>query len=350
MASSAPLQEFITCNICFEIYNHPQSLKCHHVYCHDCIQKLRLGAQVQCPDCREISSISDVKNDFRTQSLIDDYNRERNTVKPVSGVSVKLCDICQETEKIAKSFCKVCHEYICMECERVHRRSKATKEHKLIELIEMMKEKKREIKREIKKMQDKRTDISKNVISVDRFARQLLESKEQLTAEVNTCRNDIKRRVDEHHDGLIEEINSTIDSLQETLKEAKTLFAKCDSQLEEKVSFLSDVSNVQDYSLMTDTLSNLTEQIEKELQQIDTELPKLDPRMTLPATILKGEEWSPQTSTQIKVQHMREMTPYNKVNYNFYTESFILKIFNQFPFVFRIELRVSTDLDYLSEI
>ena len=322
MASSEPRQKLITCNVCFEIYNHPQSLRCRHVYCYDCIQQLKQGSQVQCPDCREISSISDVKNDFRIQSLIDDYNQQRNTVKPVSGGSVKLCDICGESDKAAKSFCTVCQEYLCKDCERVHRRSKATKDHKLTELIKMMKEKKREIEWEMKKLQDKRTDITENVTSVDRFVRQLLDSKEQLTAEVNKCRNDIKRRVDDHHDGLIEEINSTIDSLQETLTETKTLFAKCDSQLEEKVSFLSDVSNVQDYSLMTDTLLNLSEQIEKELQQIDAKLPKLDTHITCPVTVVKGEEWRPQTSTQIKVEHqligqMIKMTPHNKVGHKF---------------------------------
>ena len=322
MASSAPLEEFITCNICFELYSHPQSLRCRHVYCHHCIQKLTHESQVQCPDCREISSISDVKNDFRTQSLIDDYNQQRNTVNPVSGGSVKLCDICQESKKVAKSFCKVCQEYLCKECVRVHTHSKATKDHKLIEVIHMMKETQREIEREMKKLQDRRTDITKNVTSVDRFVSQLPKSKKQLTAEVNKCRDDIKRRVDDHHDGLIEEINSTIDSLQETLKDAKTLFAKYDSQLEEKVTFLSDVSNGQDCSLMTDTLSNLREHIEKELQQIDRELPKLDPRITCPVTVLKGDEWRPQTSTQIKVKHqlmgqMREVTSHNKVGHKF---------------------------------
>ena len=196
MAASAPLQEFINRSICLEVYNNPQSLKCRHVYCHDCIQQLTQRSQVQCPDCREISSSADVKNDFRTQSLIDDYNQQTTPFKAASPGSARLCDICQKSGKIIKSICKVCEEYLCKDCETFHGRSKATKDHKPVEFIQMMKEKQRDIEREIKKLQDKRTDIHENVTSVDSFARYLIGSKGQLTIEVNKCRNDIKRRVD----------------------------------------------------------------------------------------------------------------------------------------------------------
>ena len=337
MASSAPLQEFITCSICLEVYNNPKSLTCRHVYCHDCIQQLKQGSQVQCPDCREISSSADVKKDFRTQSLIDDYNQQRNPLKAVSPRSVRLCDICQESGKLIKSFCKVCEEYLCKNCETFHRRSKATKDHKLIEFIQMMKEKQRDIEREIKKLQDKRTDIHKNCTSVDRFTSYLIESKGQLTREVNKCRNDIKRRVDEHHDGLIVQINATIDSLQEILKDTKTLFAKYDSKLEDKVSLLSDVSNGQDYSLMTDTLENLSQQIEKDLQQIVREVPNFESHMKCPISVLKGEDWSPQKSTKINVaeqtiEQIRELAHNSKVALIFYWKLFNFVIM----FVFKV--------------
>ena len=318
MASSVTFQEFITCSICLEVYNNPKSLKCRHVYCKDCIQQLQQGEQVQCPDCRKISSISDIENDFRTQSLIDDYNQQKNPLKPVSPGSVRLCYICKESEKIIKSFCKVCEEYLCKDCEKFHKWSKATKDHKLIEVINMMKEKQRDIEREIMKLEAKRTDIYKNVTSVDRFARYLIESKGQLNTEVNRCRDDIKMRVDEHHDGLIDQINATIDSLQETLEETKALFANCDSKLEEKVSLLSDVSNSQDYSLMIDTLANLSVQIEKDIHEINIEIPKFDSCMKCPITVLTCENWSPHKSTKVRVEQqtvekIRKMTHHNKV-------------------------------------
>ena len=54
---------------------------------------------------------------------------------------------------------------------------------------------------------------------------------------------------------------------------------------------------------MTDTLANLSQQIEKDLQQIERELPKFDSCMKCPLTVLKGEEWDQENSTQIKLAH-----------------------------------------------
>ena len=301
MASAEPVQEFITCSICLEVFTNPTSLTCRHVYCHDCIQQLRQGSQIQCPDCRETCSVHDIKKDFRTQSLVDKFI----TQGPVSphSVSTKLCDICNESGVVARSFCKVCEEFLCTQCEKIHRRSKASKEHKLTEVIQILKENQRDIEREIKKLQDKRLDVCGKVSSVDSFTDELEESREQLIAEVNMYKNDTLRKVEEHHEGLIKNINSTIESLHKTLKETKTLFAKCDSKLEDKVSFLSDVSNSQDYSLITETLSNLSEQIEKDLQEIDRELPKFDSHMKCPIAVVRGEDLGPENSTQIKFAH-----------------------------------------------
>ena len=300
MASSEPLQELITCSVCLEIYNNPQSLKCRHVYCHDCIQQLRQGSQVQCPDCREWCFIQDLKKDFRTQTLVDEYNHKSTRLKPVSGDSgaIRVCDICKESKKATKSFCQACDEYLCIDCDRAHRGSRLTRGHKLADFISRY--------------------VHQNNTSVESFVRQLQDSKEKLIAEVNKYRNEIKMRVDEHHDGLIDEINFTIDSLKETVEQAKPLIVKCDTQLEEKISFLSGVSNSQDFSLITDTLANLRGQIEKELKQIDKKLPKIDPCATCPVSVLKGEEWKPQTSLQIKVEHqlmeqLKKLIPHREV-------------------------------------
>ena len=320
MAAFDPLQDFITCNICLEVSNRPQSLNCGHVYCHKCIQQLTQGPQVQCPECREACSRHDLERDFRTQTSVDEHNIQSNDPKTVTADSqpIRVCDNCKESERVVKSFCKVCDQFLCIDCQREHRDSKATEEHKLVEFTHTVKDKQRDIEMEMKKLQDKRIDVRKNVNSVDAFVSQLFESKQQLISEVNKCRCDIKIRVDKHHDRLIDEINSTIESLQLSLNEIKTLSAKCDSKLEERVSFLSDVSNEDNFSLITDTLANLSEQIEKDLQEIDRELPKFDSHMNCPISVLKGKNWKPQKSTKVKVEHeiveqIQKVTPHHMV-------------------------------------
>ena len=230
-----------------------------------------------------------------------------------------MCDICKESTKAAKCFCEVCQEFLCKDCKKAHKGMKISKDHKLINFVQMLNETQRDIEKEIEKLEAQRIDVQENVSSVDSFTRQLYESKEQLIGEVNKCRSDIKQRVDEHHDELINQIKSTIDSLHETLKETKSLLMEHDSKVEEKVSFLSDVCNSEDYSLIKNTLANLADQIEKDLHQMDSQLTKFCSNLTCPVTVLKGEEWEPRTSTQLcvtheTVEHIRELMYQSKVS------------------------------------
>ena len=327
MASSTHLQEFITCTVCFEIYNLPQSLQCRHVYCHDCIQQLKQGSEIMCPGCKETCSMQDVKKDFRTQTLVDEYKLHITTPTTLlerSDSPMRICDVCREPTKVVTSFCEFCEELLCKDCNKVHRGMKVSKDHKFADFVQVLDEKQRDIELEIKKLQVKRKDVQINVSSVDCFTRQLHKSKEQLIGEVNKCRKDIKERVDEHHDGLINEIKSTIESLHESLKEVKTLFLEYDSKLDDKVSFLAGVSKDPDFVRMTETLTNLSQQIEKDLQEIDRDIPKFDLCTKCPVSVLKGDGvWCPQKSTQIKVaqetmENIRKLTCYSKVGYGFY--------------------------------
>ena len=321
------LLKLVTCDICFEVFNNPQSLICRHVYCHDCIHQLKQGTEVQCPDCGETCLIHDLQKDFRTQTLVDEYNlqnKTRNTELLSSG-PMRVCDICKESTKAAKCFCEVCQEFLCKKCKKAHTGMKISKNHKLIDFVQVLNERQTYIEKEVQKLEAQRIDVQENVSSVDSFTRQLHESKEQLIGEVNKCRSDIKQRVDEHHDELINQIKSTIDSLHETLKETKLLLMEHDSQLVGKVSFLSDVSNSEDYSLMTNTLANLHEQIKKDLHQMASQLPKFDPHMKCPVTLLKGEEWRPQESTQIEVvqqhvEYVRELACQIKVGSSYHLQ------------------------------
>ena len=323
MDSSKKLQDIITCNICFEVYNVPQSLKCRHVYCHDCIQQLKEGSEIQCPDCRETCSIHEIKKDSRTQTLV--HNLQKNTLKDVldSSGSMRVCDICKESTKAAKCFCEICEQFLCRNCQKAHSGMKISKDHTLTDFVQVLNEKQNGIAMEVKKLQAKRMDVHESVSSVDNFRRKLQGSLEQLIGEVNKCRKDIKQRVDEHHDDLISDITSTIESVHEMLKETKSLFVEYDCQLEERTHFLTDVSGSEDFSLMTKTLADLNDQIEKDLHYIDKQLAQFDSQMRCPVKVLKGQEWESQKSTQIEVahetvEHIREVSCQSKVGYKFY--------------------------------
>ncbi|CAI8019271.1 DnaJ homolog subfamily C member 13 [Geodia barretti] len=51
------IQDQVTCGICLEPYKQPRLLKCFHVYCEQCLQRLvrggREGQSLPCPQCRQ---------------------------------------------------------------------------------------------------------------------------------------------------------------------------------------------------------------------------------------------------------------------------------------------------------
>ena len=69
-----------TCPICLEQFEKPKSLPCLHTYCLKCLQGTykfdQVGDMVPCPECRQefeipAGGLSNLKNDFKVQSLID---------------------------------------------------------------------------------------------------------------------------------------------------------------------------------------------------------------------------------------------------------------------------------------
>lgn len=100
---SLPLEEFVTCQICFEVYTEPQSLSCRHTLCRRCVRKLKRGSKIQCPMCNTFSDTKDIKPDFNTVSLIDLYKQqeaamseEGRGIKSASrDCNPKVCNACK---------------------------------------------------------------------------------------------------------------------------------------------------------------------------------------------------------------------------------------------------------------
>ena len=267
--ATAPPPSHITCSICFEICENPQCLKCLHYYCNTCVQKMKRGSKIQCPDCRVTSSMTEVKKHFTIQNLIDDYNHRLKPVDDtdVEAVGLRVCDVCKKARKPANSFCKVCEEFLCTDCQTAHKGSKATKDYTLVHFQQLCEENQRDIRRQMKKLQDTKIDVQNKAASTKNLLKQIVESEDQVIEEINRYRRAIIKKVDQHHDLLIEEVKSINESLQETLKQTENMFEQYDRKLDDKVDLLSQVSESSDYSITMDILSNLSQQIERDLQQ-----------------------------------------------------------------------------------
>ena len=73
-------EDDLSCDVCFEVYRDPQALRCLHTFCKECADKLvDQYNEVECPHCREVTNVEDVRKDFKTQALVDQHNKVRSS-------------------------------------------------------------------------------------------------------------------------------------------------------------------------------------------------------------------------------------------------------------------------------
>ncbi|CAH1800807.1 unnamed protein product [Owenia fusiformis] len=132
-----PLKDTVNCSICMETLDDPRSLPCMHIFCRKCIQGImdRYRRNFPCPICRERCPISNqgaagLKVNCFVNSVLD----------AMKGLKVAdttwNCDICYQDGKSirAVSQCIECNEKLCQLCGHVHKRSRLSKSHLILDL------------------------------------------------------------------------------------------------------------------------------------------------------------------------------------------------------------------------
>ncbi|XP_067660358.1 E3 ubiquitin-protein ligase TRIM56-like [Haliotis asinina] len=143
MASMSQLADDIfTCTLCVEKFREPRTLPCLHTFCRSClglyIRQTMVKGTFNCPLCgqdtkSEVSglSVEQWMETFVANHFIVSLLRISETRQ-----SEKACDICKQEHVLveAVSWCKECLEALCEECERVHGRSKASRDHHTVSI------------------------------------------------------------------------------------------------------------------------------------------------------------------------------------------------------------------------
>ena len=131
----------LECIICMDEYSDPRVLPCIHTFCLKCLkgmtQEIQTGANMACPICRSEfkipeNGIEGIQKNFFMESLINMHHLSTTDTSKVP------CDGCLEDSvqevSSAAMFCVECNQKLCDECCRAHTRSKASKQHQLIDL------------------------------------------------------------------------------------------------------------------------------------------------------------------------------------------------------------------------
>ena len=143
------VKEELTCAICQDLLNEPKILPCLHSFCTGCLKEWsgRLAnldpskRHLECPLCRAkvllstSRAVEELPSHFSAIRLVEIVRlQEQAGSKKVTPI----CQNCNEGEN-AVSTCTDCAIFLCDFCEKAHRRSKATTQHKLCSLDEMRK-------------------------------------------------------------------------------------------------------------------------------------------------------------------------------------------------------------------
>ena len=130
------IQEQVTCGVCLEPYKQPRLLKCFHVYCEGCLQRLVRGGgegqSLSCPQCRQdtplpVGGVPGLQGAFYIHYLFD----IQDALKKVSSSEQTMCNKCSKYEYVC--FCRTCG-FLCQCCKEIHHDWPDFKTHEIIDL------------------------------------------------------------------------------------------------------------------------------------------------------------------------------------------------------------------------
>ena len=127
----------LTCPICYQLFNNPKYLPCHHSYCEQCLEKMQVQSKIICPECRKEATIPaggvrDLPNNFFINRMVDELVLKRK----VEGEEEVKCDECDEDEPVV-AYCPECNMFFCQICNELHKRSKRFRGHGIVPLTEL---------------------------------------------------------------------------------------------------------------------------------------------------------------------------------------------------------------------
>ncbi|CAG2254014.1 TRIM56 [Mytilus edulis] len=141
--------DVLTCTICLETYKVPKYLPCLHTSCESCIksyivpssQTEKQSEGLKCPVCCTGVSPDKTqgKQETRACNLPTNHIVKSMLDKRAIQISEQLCNSCQinNETKTAISWCTICEEAFCEQCDKCHKSFKFTAKHKVILIQEI---------------------------------------------------------------------------------------------------------------------------------------------------------------------------------------------------------------------
>ena len=149
----------LSCPVCYQLFKNPKYLPCHHSYCEQCLEQMRVQSKIICPECRKEvivppGGVKDLDNNFFINRLVDEFILKRK----VEGEAEVKCDECHGEDPVV-AFCPDCTLFLCHVCNEYHKRSIKSRGHDIVPLTELRSKKDVTIQPKPKAMMCREHDI-----------------------------------------------------------------------------------------------------------------------------------------------------------------------------------------------
>uniref|UniRef100_A0A671XWG1 Tripartite motif containing 35-13 n=1 Tax=Sparus aurata TaxID=8175 RepID=A0A671XWG1_SPAAU len=230
----------LSCPVCHDIFKDPVVLSCSHSFCKDCLQKWWRDKQThECPDCKEISSVSDPPRNLALKNLCETFLHERDQRASAEPV----CSLHGEKLKL---FCLDHQEPVCLVCKD----SKTHKNHRFSPIDEAALDHKKKLRKSLKPLQDKLKSFEQVKGNFDQTA-------ERIKVQAQHTENQIKEQFKKLHQFLQDEEEARITALREEEEQKSQMMKKKTEPLSREIAALSDTIKATEEELRAKDVSFL---------------------------------------------------------------------------------------------
>ncbi|XP_056336275.1 E3 ubiquitin-protein ligase TRIM39-like isoform X2 [Danio aesculapii] len=131
-SSSGPLTEELQCSICLEVFTDPVSTPCGNNFCKTCLNTFWNNSRTcSCPYCKETFT---QRPDLKINTTLRDISEHYKEKSPEEKAEV-VCDVCEDRKLNALKSCLVCQSSYCQTHLEPHLRVAGLKKHKLMDPV-----------------------------------------------------------------------------------------------------------------------------------------------------------------------------------------------------------------------
>lgn len=267
MTTAAAFDKHVECCVCMEVYTNPHVLSCLHTYCLKCLSAINKYGKVECPECRQLTDFSKIKKDFKTQGIVETYHAEINDESAdmsINKVKQLNCQVCKHAEKVVKSWCLECKEFLCVDCETAHKGSRASRRHGIKPLIFLQKE---NIQHKDERLQGYVGDADTKLAVIDKNVKSVKQMEFKQKSQVKQYYQELVENIKHHCDRVLEIISDSSREATSSLENSGQMLNQQKSAANECLRVIKAVQNGDNTLKLSDFVQQIDSDFRNEMKE-----------------------------------------------------------------------------------